>query len=321
MAPRALRRVRTAWRLLYAALWLTTPFPASAASDAARTSEPAAEAVLATLPFDPQAPAGKIVIDLAPQGNARKLEFQLDTGAADSWVSPGLAREMGVKARRTKGSAYRRKTILGRDLQFHIDAKRSDAASNVGFEFGLLGGSFLSHYVVELDFANRHVRFLDPERYAVPAATRAAQEAVLPLKIVANRPGLVARIEGRNVLMLIDTGAQPGLVLSTEIAEQASIESTPRTGAFVQGVVGKVDLEVAEVERLEIGPFVLERVDTLVLPSGYFNQGLPGDCVLGYDLLSQFLVRIDYPRARIWLRRIASTLPSSKPQPDLSLPR
>mgnify|MGYP003401636285 CR=1 FL=1 len=64
------------------------------------SSDPPDEAVLATLPFDPAARPRSIVIDLAPKGNARRLPFQLDTGANTSVVSPRLARSMGVAARR-----------------------------------------------------------------------------------------------------------------------------------------------------------------------------------------------------------------------------
>ena len=61
--------------------------------------------------------------------------------------------------------------------------------------------------------------------------------------------------------------------------------------------------ELPERDRLAVGPFHFEGVPTVVLPNGWFNQGLPDDAVIGYDILSQFLVRIDYPRRRLWLKR------------------
>src|SRR5215470_7901328 len=139
------------------------------ASDAEPAIDPAPEAVLASLPFEKEAPPRTIVIDLAPKGNARRLRFQLDTGASISYVSPRLARAMGVKVSRIKQDAYRRSTVLGRDVQFYVDTSSSDSGSANGQEWGLLGGDFLSDYVVELDFARQRVRFLDPDRYAVPA--------------------------------------------------------------------------------------------------------------------------------------------------------
>src|SRR5262245_6289074 len=110
--------------------------------------DPPDEAVLATLPFDPAARPRSIVIDLAPKGNARRLPFQLDTGANMSVVSPRLARSMGVKVSRVKHDPYRRSTALGRDVLFYVDTRRSDTAGQGVFEYGLLGGDFLASYVV-----------------------------------------------------------------------------------------------------------------------------------------------------------------------------
>src|SRR5262245_4691623 len=61
-------------------------------ADAEPATDPASEAVLASLPFEKGAPPRTIVIDLAPKGNARRLRFQLDTGATNSYVTPRLAR-------------------------------------------------------------------------------------------------------------------------------------------------------------------------------------------------------------------------------------
>jgi predicted aspartyl protease len=266
--------------------------------------DPPAEAVLATLPFDPAARPRTIGIDLAPEGNARKLMFQLDTGADTSFVSPIMARAMGVKVSRTKSDPYRRMTRLGRDVLFYVDTRRSDTGSSSGAEFGLLGGSFLSGYVVELDFAQRRVRFLDPEQYEVPKSVSGKDEAVLPLKLVSNRPGLDVELNGRKTLLLLDTGAQPGLMLSGSHARNAKIayEQAPAC-ALLSVAVGRIDCHQTEIDRLEIGPFALEDRPVLVAPNGFHNLGFSGDSLIGYEVLREFLVRIDYPRERLWLQR------------------
>ena len=46
----------------------------------------------------------------------------------------------------------------------------------------------------------------------------------------------------------------------------------------------------------------------VVAPKGWYNQGSNTDSVVGYDTLSQFKVRIDYPRERMWLRRVRTDL-------------
>lgn len=42
----------------------------------------------------------------------------------------------------------------------------------------------------------------------------------------------------------------------------------------------------------------------LVAPKGLYNMG-PNDSVIGYEILRQFVIRIDYKRKRLWLKRSA----------------
>ncbi|HVH17801.1 MAG TPA: aspartyl protease family protein [Myxococcota bacterium] len=268
--------------------------------------DPPADAVLASLPFESAALKWrKIAIDLAPDGNARRLHFILDTGATNSVVTPRLARSMGVKVSRTRSDPYRRATSLGRDVLFYVDTRRSDTAARGDFEFGVLGGDFLTSYVVEIDFEKKQVRFLDPVRFETPASGGTADEASLPLKIVSNRPALRATVDGHAIDLLIDTGAPPALMLSGAVASEAGVAFTRVEGYELRGTVGNAEGHAGDVARLELGPFAIEKVPAIVAPNGFYNLGFPGDSILGYDLLAQFLVRIDYPRQRIWLRRRA----------------
>lgn len=277
---------------------------ASARSGAEPAPDPPAEAVLASLPFESAALAWrKIAIDLAPEGNARRLHFILDTGATNSVVTPRLARSMGVKVSRTKSDPYRRATSLGRDVLFYVDTRRSDTAARGDFEFGVLGGDFLASYMVELDFAKKQVRFLDPARFETPAPGSSADEASLSLKIVSNRPALRASVDGHPIDLLIDTGAPNALMLSGAVAREAGVAFTRVEDFEIRGTVGNAEGHAGDVARLELGPFALEKVPAVVAPNGFYNLGFPGDSILGYDLLAQFLVRIDYPRQRIWLRK------------------
>jgi hypothetical protein len=297
------RAARNRWRCLAALLGLAL----ASGVRAEPAPDPPAEAVLATLPFESGAPPRTIVIDLAPKGNARALPFQLESGASTSFVTPRLAREMGVKVSRTKSDAYRRRTVLDRDVQFYLDTRRGDTDSTSGREWGLLGGDFLAEYVVELDFSKKHVRFLDPKRFEVPASVDAAGEAVLPIRLVGNRPGLRVSVAGQARELLIGTSMDFALLLSGEVARAADVATAPLPPEHteLQGVFASAKIEAGDLSKLEIGPFAFERVFTVVAPQGFYNVGFPGDSVIGYDLLAQFLVRIDYPRQRIWLRRRA----------------
>jgi len=275
----------------------------------ARGEDPPPAAVLAELPFLDFFGPSSIAIDLSRGEGARPFPLVLDTGASDSTVTPGLARELGVRVRSSKRSPYRRPTLLGRDLQFRVDARRGELASQTGSEFGLLGGSFLALYVVEIDIPRRRVRFLDPDRYAVPEQATAPDETVLPVRLVANRPIVEVEIEGHRLDLLLDTGASYGVVIGGRVARAAGLESHPAPGLAAVGVMGEIGVEFAEARSVRLGTLEFRDLPVIVAPRGLHQQGTASDSLIGFDLLSQLTLRIDYPRKRAWLRREPGATP------------
>lgn len=298
-------------------MWLLLPGLALAGSP-----DPPPDAVLADLPFLEADEVNRIFVDLAPEGSKRPLRLLLDTGASHTVMTPLAARALGVSVRRTKPDPYRKKTRLGRDLLFHIDTRSSDTGSRTGWEYGLLGGNFLDDYVLELDFVGRRVRFLDPKRFEVPEQVAEVDETVLPLQITTTRPAVAVTVNGVEFPVLLDTGASPSLMLSGKLAAEAGIDSVPNELFRFGTVMGVVESRLGATARLAVGPFDFDGVPTVVLPKGWFNQGLPEDAVVGYDLLSQFRVRIDYPRKRLWLKRRPDwrITFAGEPWPDVAAP-
>jgi predicted aspartyl protease len=270
---------------------------------AAASPDPTPDAVLADLPFLDGDERNRIFVDLAPEGSRRPLRLLLDTGASHTVMTPLAARALGVSVRRLKRDPYRKKTRLGRDLLFYVDTRSSDNGSRTGWEYGLLGGNFLDDYVVEFDFVKRRVRFIDPGRFEVPEQVETEDETVLPLAITTTRPAFDVTVNGATFPALLDTGAPLGFMLSGKLADRAGVESAPNDLFEFGTVMGVVDSRLGATDRLVVGRFDFGAVPTVVLPNGWFNQGLPDAAVVGYDLLSQFLVRIDYPRKRLWLKR------------------
>jgi predicted aspartyl protease len=276
---------------------------------AAQAEGPPPAAVVADFPFLDSPDPSSIVIDLAREEGARPFPLVLDTGASFSTLTPRLARELGVRVRSTKRSPYRRATRLGRDLQFRVDARRGDMASQTGREFGLLGGNFLVEYVVEIDFPRRRVRFLDPDHYAVAEQTAAPDETVLPLRLVSNRPIVEVEIEGNPVKLLLDTGASYGVLIGGSVARAVGLESHPAPGLSAAGVMGEIGVEFAEARSVRVGSLEFRDLPVIVAPRGLYQQGTANDSLIGFDLLSQLTLRIDYPRKRAWLRRESGAIP------------
>jgi hypothetical protein len=272
-------------------------------SAAAPASELPSEAVLADLPFASDEPY-RVAVDLAPSGSERRFPLYLDTGASDSVLTPLLARQLGIGVRRHKSTPIRRPTVLGRDLQFWISDASSDTGSKTGWEYGLLGGRFLAEYVVEIDFQGRRVRFLDRKKYRVPEAVSEPGEAVLPMRVVGNRPVVDVELEGQRLRVLVDTGWPSTFVVSGAALRKADLAFDPILDVPGGGVLGPIAMFLAEARELRVGPFGFGTgVPVLVAPRGLYNQGTSTDSVLGYDLLAQFVLRLDYPRRRLWLRR------------------
>lgn len=292
MSRKARRGSRAGW-VLVLALGLSGAGPSGA-------GEPAADAVLAELPILAATEPNRVVIDLAASGG-RPLRVLLDTGASHSYATPRAARELGLSVRRLKSSPYRRKTVLGRDLQLLVDTSSSDTAARTGWEYVFLGGDFLSRYVVEIDFHAVRVRFLDPERYQVPERASDARSVVLGFQLHGNTPTIEAEVDGTTMPFLLDTGAQGTAILSGRWAERAKVASDPDQAFEGETVYGSVRLEPARVGRLLLGSFQERDVPVLVAPRGFQNQAGRSDSVIGVEVLRRFVVRFDYPRRRLWL--------------------
>lgn len=275
---------------------------------AAASADPVpADAVLARLPFEQPERAQRVIVDLSPEGSSRPMPLMLDTGAQWSLMTPRLARSLGVRVRRLKDTPYRRETRLGRDLQFFVDTSSSDTGAY--WEVGVLGGQFLWKYVVEIDYDVQEVRLLDPDRYRVPEEAAAPDEAVLPLRLVAYRPFVDVGLGDRAHRMLVDTGNPWTLDLRDETARELGLEPRSIEGLDVGGLYGPLDARFAVLPELALGAQTLHDVPVLALRGDYNERGATG-ATLGHDVLSQFVVRIDYPRRRMWLRRIEGRRPS-----------
>ncbi len=280
----------------------------SIASAALAGSDVPPEAVVAELPFLASDEVNRIYLDLAPEGS-EPFRLMLDTGASFSVLTPLAARAAGVSVRAIKDTPYRRATRLGHDLQFYVDTRSSDTGSSTGWEYGLLGANFLENYVVELDFAKRSVRFLDPDRFAVPERVEAADESVLPLESTSSRPILTVRVDGHPIDVLFDTGAPMTAVLSGPTAKSVGIDvDALQPFGTLETALGSTQTRLYEAREIEIAGQRIARVPVEVSPKGWFNQVGSSSSVIGYDLISQFLVRIDYKRKRIWLRRQSETV-------------
>jgi hypothetical protein len=115
------------------------------------------------------------------------------------------------------------------------------------------------------------------------------------------------RVNGHELAIMLDTGDPGTGVLSGAAAREAGIDvaALPSFGA-VGTVLGPMQTSLYEEPSFELAGVVLGRVPLLVAPKGWYNQAGPNDSTIGYEVLAPFVIRIDYPRKRLWLKRVHS---------------
>jgi hypothetical protein len=103
---------------------------------------------------------------------------------------------------------------------------------------------------------------------------------------------------------MLDTGAPASAILSGKTAEKLGVDVAALPD-FGRGgtVLGPMELRLYEAPSLAFGGFDFPGQPVLVAPRGWYNIAGSTDSVLGVDVLRQFVLRIDYPRRRLWLKR------------------
>jgi len=271
--------------------------------------DPPPDAVLAELPFLDDGDSGHIVVDLAPPG-VEPRPFLVHTGFSYSYATPSTARQLSLSVRSHKRDPYRRETLLGREVLIQVDASSSDTPYEGEWDHVVLGGQFLAEYVVELDFQQRRMRLLDPERYAVADRPQGPDESVLPMKLRGQVPSVPVLLEGRPVQARVSTGTRPPLLIDRRPKEPPGPSGAPVRG-FETGDPRQPEIfELHRIEALTLGAETFRDLPAEVLANGEARTGAPVEAALGYELLRHFLVRIDYPRGRLWLQRRRGVAPS-----------
>ena len=163
---------------------------------------------------------------------------------------------------------------------------------------GLLGYDFFSRFPVELDY-----------EAGTLALGREPRGTAVALELVRRHPFARAAfvLGGRRLehTFLVDTGFRSGLVLASPfVGDESLVELAGQTIEATTGVgIGGPTVErVGRLERVELGPFVLE--DTIV----NFSQARAGTLaergyggIVGSEILRRFTATFDYPEARLLL--------------------
>ncbi len=160
----------------------------------------------------------------------------------------------------------------------------------------LAGGSLAARY------ANRVLVQPAAEVATVQPATQAqeVESDGRSLTLDADRQGhfqVEARIDGRHIDFMVDTGASLVALRESDAAE-VGIRPVPRDyTATVATANGKIKAARAKLDRIEIGDITVYDVPAIVLPDEALSQNL-----LGVSFLSR-LKRYEYANGRLVLEQ------------------
>ncbi len=150
--------------------------------------------------------------------------------------------------------------------------------------------------------------------------TPTATSATVPFDIDNGEISLPVRINGTNARVFLDSGAS-GLALSAKMATALKLKQQGVLEA--RGYGGSTDLHPVRIDTFEI-PGAVRLSDlaavSLALPDG-FDQSLgePLAGFIGYDLLSRFVVRIDYGARKLTFTAPSAFQPTAADGPSVPL--
>jgi hypothetical protein len=257
----------------------------------------------------------QVVLQAMIQGQG-PYNFVLDTGTLTSSIDLGLARRLrlplgaprviagaGTSKRTGRRTTVAEVAIGGLEVQdleaVAIDlSAMSDALGRpLG---GVLGFSLLKDRVVQIDYFQRRVRFLNN---SAPSAA-AGKGFTFPMVFHEGSVLPVMQecyVNGSKAAITLDTGSSLGLILFPGGVERLRLSGIATSGPPLRadGYLGKALLTRGWVTSLKIGPHDLGAVEVAFVQRGYGEGGSSAwrDGSLGNAILQDFVLTLDY-RAR-----------------------
>jgi predicted aspartyl protease len=138
---------------------------------------------------------------------------------------------------------------------------------------------------------------------AVPASA----EVTIPFEVTGRHIFIEVAVGETPLSFVFDTGAS-STVIDSATADRLGLEPTRDTIAM--GAAGQVSTQHRSGNRLRLGGIVMDDVDLVFLSLDHLARrvGRPIDGILGYELLSRFVVRLDNTKRRLVLQPFGKDL-------------
>jgi len=177
-----------------------------------------------------------------------------------------------------------------------IDETTDRAVEDVPAD-GLIGYEFAKRLTITIDYAGGTMVLARPDRFIPPDGA-----TPLPVTFQWHVPKVDARIDDTPISLVVDTGSRVGLVLTGHFFKASGLaaRSTPgHEGIIGWGIGGPALGDLFRAQSLELAGISLPSPVTVVMTG---QHEPPFDGVIGGPILRRFIVTLDYPHDRIWLK-------------------
>ncbi len=261
---------------------------------------------------------GIIIIQVRLGDFPDTLNFILDTGSGgvslDSTTVDYFRLPITPTERRLRGIGSIRKISYVMDQTLHLpglDVEHLDIHINdydlltsvYGVKIdGIMGFSFLSRYIVKINYDNNTLEVRNPGKVKYPKAR------ILIKPIINGIPVFDASItDGNSTLshFYFDTGAGLCLLMSEAFEKDSSILAKGKKIIETQaeGIGGKMPMKLTTVKEIKIGKYKFRKVPAHVFKDEYNVTAYPAlGGLIGNDLLRRFNLIINYGEKEIHLK-------------------
>ena len=240
------------------------------------------------------------------------LDTGTHTSAIDLKLAQRLALPLGVQAAVTGGAGAGRprgyRTLCSEIKVGEVTSRNVDAValdlSKVGKKLGrrldgVLGYSFLSAWIVRIDYLHRRVRLYSTSPTSTPPED--GRRVVVPMRF---RPQSMlpvigdCYVNGMRIALSLDTGSSLGLVLFPRTIDRLGLRVLARSGVPLQatGYLGEAYLTKGWVRSLAVKGLDLGAIEAAYVERGYADNENPDERggSLGNGVLQDFVVTLDY---------------------------
>ena len=243
------------------------------------------------------------------------LTFILDTGSGGISLDSSTVDHLGIKTemsdRTIRGIAGIRQVRFTYNNRLHLPGLTLDSlnfhindydvlTSAYGEKIdGIIGYSFLSRYLVAINYDSLKFSVYTKGRYKYPKG------GYLFKPVLVNIPVINGEIKDKREVInrfYFDTGAGMCILLSADFVNDSSFLRTKRKWFKTQaeGLGGKADMKMGVVKQVKVGPFKFNKVPAYVFEDDYNVTSYPYlGGLIGNDLLRRFNVVLNYDKREI----------------------